>query len=74
MPLTFRVGRLAFEGYGMPAGAGISDKSNVEASNALPRGPDAPWVPARAAVASVPGEGGWIPVPFWDALVHPHFC
>jgi hypothetical protein len=50
------------------------DKVNVEARDALPRGLGAPWVPARAAEASIPGEGGWIPVPTEGRLVHPRFC
>jgi small GTP-binding protein len=40
--------------------------------------PDAPWVPSRAAVATVPGECGWIPVPRMlhrgERLVQPRFC
>jgi hypothetical protein len=31
----------------------------------------APWVPSRAAVASAPGDGGWIPAPLLERLVHP---
>ncbi len=33
----------------------------------------APRVPTRAAVASVPGDSGWIP-PFFRGPVHPRFC
>ena len=47
---------------------------NVEAVVAHPRGLDAPWVPGRATVAAVPGEGGWISASFWKRPVHPRFC
>lgn len=73
--LTSDPERLALEGYGGSAKRrAFGTQLNVEASDALPRGFDAPWVPVRAAVASIPGEGGWIPVPLWDATVHPRFC